>query len=195
MRKLIFLLAAFLPIGFCAGADGEPVQSIVKIGYHTQSDDLNGADIDTTGFVGSFERVTSSDSFLSYYGMLALVETEASANGVSLDLGDFESIGFGLKYNFMNSGIEDYSEGLDKGMFYARLGWERAKFTISSLALQIAANNGVPIASTSITESGILLGLGYEKLFEQFGVYAEMMRHSEDTFDDDSLNFGVFFKF
>jgi hypothetical protein len=196
MNRLIAVIIAsqVFSVGSVTAKDSS-IQSIAKIGYHSQSDGFNGIDTDTTGFIGFLERQTSEDSFLSFYGMIGFLDEEWSTNGVSIDAGDGDVVGFGLKFNLKSSKVQSFSQGLEGGMPYFRLGWERVKATASSTLAQFAANNGVPLTTTSSTDSGILLGIGYEKSFEEFGIFAEYMKHSEDTFDDSSITLGAFFKF
>jgi|GEM_PF-1866295 hypothetical protein len=197
MKKLIAIFTLFQVIGISSVAAKESsIQSLAKIGYHSQSDNFRGTiDTDTTGFIGFLERQTSEDSFLSFFGMVGLLDEEWSASGVSIDAVDGYVVGFGLKFNLKGSDVKSFSQGLEHGMPYFRIGIERTKATLSSTIVQAAANNGIPLNSTSSTDSGIFFGIGYEKYFEEFGVFAEYMKHSEDTFDDNSINLGAFFKF
>lgn len=189
------MLAIFVPIGFAAEKEDEPIKTIIKIGYQSLSDSLGGADLDGSGLSVSLENLISEDSFASFYAAISRLSYDASANGLSVDIGDADTVGFGLKYNFAHGDITDYSAGLKKGMVYARLGWERADLSASSTLQSLAAGAGAPLGATSASESGMLIGLGYEKLFESLGAFIEWKRHDEDALDDDSITIGAFFKF
>lgn len=174
MKKMIVLAALICPMVF--GSDDEVVNSIIKLGYQSSSDSQGAASWDIKGFTFTFEAHGDQDSFLTSYAMISKLDLDGCI-GSNCAQDDIDMVGFGLKFNLRPGDVKTYTEGLREGMMYAKLGWERADFPDGT------------------SESGKVLGIGYEKLFDKTGLFIEFKRHDEDTLDDDSLTLGAFFKF
>ncbi len=162
--------------------------TLIKFAYTTLSKTQNNADLDLTGASLLYEKQTWQTSFASYYARVSLLDLKATAGAISDESSNATGIDLGVKFNLRLSDVDEYSEGLENGMPYLRLGWERVSFDTTTEFQQMTANN------LNDSKSGAIFSFGYEKNVGEFGAFAEYTRHS-NTWEDSSITVGGYLKF
>ncbi|MEE2923495.1 MAG: hypothetical protein VX619_01840 [bacterium] len=185
-NKLFIILVCTFILNAVSGAS--ETSSLVKLSYTMLSDSQDGVDIDATGPSLIYERQISSDYFISYYASVSLLDVEASNGAITIDSANSTGFNAGLKFNLRLTELDSYSEGLENGMPYLRLGWERVKFDTTTQFRQLTNE------SLNDSKSGATFSFGYEKAVGEFGAFAEYTRHS-NTWEDSSITVGGYLKF
>ena len=186
VTSLLFIIAAICFTNAITFAND--TTTLVKFAYSTLSSSENGTDLDATGATLLYEKQMWENSFTSYYARVSLLDLEATAGAVNNDSANSTGIALGVKFNLRLSDIDEYAEGLENGMPYLRLGWEKVTFDTNNAFRQLTGN------SISDSKSGAIFSLGYEKDIGEFGAFAEYTRHS-NTWEDSSITVGGYLKF
>lgn len=181
LMKLLAIAISLILIVSTTAAD--ETKALIKVGAISVSDSVEGIKIDGTGLNIIADRLPEGKSSMSLYSMFSFTNLKSTEVNAETDIGEASSVGFGVKYSLSRSKDKDYNTQLSNGMPYLRVGWERLK-----VDLDTAENSG------SESDSGIVYGIGYEKAFESFGLFADYIKHPK-TWEDNSLTVGAFIKF
>lgn len=184
MNNLTKLLAIAISLNLVVSITAaDETKALIKVGAISVSDSVEGTKIDGTGLNIIADRLPEGKSSMSLYSMLSFTNLKATIANAETDIGEASSIGFGVKYSLSRSKDKDYDTQLSNGMPYLRVGWER-----------LTADLSPDLGGGSESDSGIVYGIGYEKAFESFGLFADYIKHPK-TWEDNSLTVGAFIKF
>lgn len=162
------------------------IDGIFRIGQERNKTAFLDRKLKAKGGYFSFEKpllINNSNFLLSYASYTIQNYTNPFPEIWHNARGDLNSYSGGFKYNFGKDGLS-FPEQLQRGVFYLRVGWERAVADFGILA-------GNVFFEGKEKESGMQYGLGFEKSWGRMGLFLEFIDHRSDIINDTSFNFGL----
>jgi hypothetical protein len=163
-------------------SEGRYFTSILKFSYLTLDESSSGIKLDGKGFDLNWELIVPPEELSSKFAFYLSLSKFDYGLPKGLPLANFDAntevFTFGIKYS--RGGNSERK--LAKGTPYLKVGWDTAQIEASA--------QGAPGGESSI-ETGLVTGIGYEKLNNDYGWFVEWKRHDNEVIDDHSLAIGV----